>query len=365
MHMNLYILVIVIWVMGSCNQKNKTERIKPEVTDITELVYASVLIKPENYYFPQPTHSGIIQDIFVEEGEKIEKGQLLVRISTPADIENRVTNAKINLKEAKENFKGENNRLLNIELELKSLREQLALDSLNYQRQKKLWAQNIGKRIDFERYELAYKTTQNNYKNLLQKKTQTINELENQFKRASSQVKAEQTQLSEFTLEATIGGIVYSINKKEGEFISPQEHFAEVGSAENFVVEMDIDEEDITKIMLGDTVAISLNAYENEVFLALVSKVLPKKNETTQTFQVNSVFINQPPKLYNGLSGEANIMVGKREKAMVIPSEYLIPGNKVLTNEGEKTVKTGIKNMRFIEITSGIDTSTVLLKPKE
>lgn len=363
--MKKYILFIAFGVLVSCDQDGSKDTVKPRLTDITELVYASVVIKPEQYYFAQPTGTGIISGIFVEEGEEVEKGQLLASISASADLENRVTNAKINLKEAKENLKGEDNRLINIELELKSLREQLALDSLNYFRQKTLWESNIGKKMDLERYELAYTVTQNNYKNLLQKKAQTINELENQYQKASSQVNTELALLDEFSLQAAMSGIVYTLNKKEGDLITTQEYFAEIGSADNFVVEMDVDEEDIIKIALGDTVAITLNAYNKEVFLAQVSKVFPKKDEVTQTFRVESIFIQQPPKLYNGLSGEGNIKVGQRENTMVIPSEYLISGNKILTKGGERSVTTGVKNINFIEILSGIDTSTVLLKPQK
>jgi HlyD family secretion protein len=363
--MTKYILLFALGFLVSCQTKHKKESIQPKVTDITELVYASVIVKPELSYFPQPTRTGIIQEIFVQEGEKIEIGQLLVRISTSADINNRLTNAEINLNEAKENYLGKNNMLLNIELELKSLKDQLTLDSLKYYRQKKLWEQNIGKKMDLEQYELAYKVTQKKYEILKQKKAQTLNELESQYKKAISQEKSERTQLDDFILRSTISGMVYNINKKEGELISSQERFAEIGSADNFVVEMDIDEEDITKISIGDTVAITLNAYADEVFIALVSKVFPKKDEITQTFRVESIFINQPPKLYNGLSGEANIMVNKISKTIVIPSEYLMEGNKVVTNKGIQSVQTGVKNMKFVEIISGIDTSTILLKPKE
>lgn len=360
-----YIILSAFWLLVACNSKEKEDIVRPKITDVTESVYASVTIKPQYSYFPQPTRSGIIKKIYVEEGEKVKAGQLLVLISTSADIVSSVTNAEINLKEAKENYLGANNMIINIELELQSLREQMSSDSLKYQRQKKLWAQNIGKQIELEQAELAYKFTQNKYKILRQKKQQTLIELGNNYKRAISQSKAEHTLLKDFTLKSNMDGIVYSIIKKEGELISSQERFAEIGSNDIFIVEMDIDEEDVTKIETGDTVTITLDAYANEVYLAKVTTVFPKKNEITQTFRVECNFIEPPSKLYNGLSGEANIIVGRRKNALVIPAEYLMEGNKVLTKEGERSVKTGLKNMKFVEILSGLDTSTTILKPKE
>jgi multidrug efflux pump subunit AcrA (membrane-fusion protein) len=351
-------------ILLACNPSNKRESIKPALTDITESVYASVRLKPKHSYFPQPTRSGIIKEIFVEAGDSVTSGQLLVRISASADAKNTLTNAEVAFKEAEENYQGDNNLLLNMDLELNSLKDQLVKDSLNYHRQKKLWDQQIGKKSDLERYELTFENTKNQYAILQKKRAQTLLNLENQYTKTRSKLNAERSQMEEFTLRSNLSGIVFAIFKQEGELINSQEQFAEIGSANNFVIEMDIDE-DITKIEIGDTVAITLNAYANEVFLAQVTKVLPKKDETTQTFRVESSFLQPPPKLYNGLSGEASIIVDQRKNTMVIPSEYLGQGNKVLTEQGEKNVTIGVRNMDFVEILSGLDTSSLLLIPNE
>jgi multidrug efflux pump subunit AcrA (membrane-fusion protein) len=160
-------------------------------------------------------------------------------------------------------------------------------------------------------------------------------------------------------------GKVYTLNKEVGELISPQEKIAEIGSSNRFIIEMDIDEVDIAKISLGDSVAITLEAYPGEVFLAKTSRIVPRKDELTQTFRVESVFLDEIEKLYSGLSGEANIMVATRKNAMIVPSEYVIEGNKVITSDGEQEVKIGVTNMEFTEILSGIDTTTTLIKPEE
>jgi HlyD family secretion protein len=363
--MKIILYILTMGIMVSCASEDDKQHIKPEYHTITELVYASVVIKPEASYFPQTIRPGLIKEIFVKAGDKVTSGQILARISTPADVQNRLLNSEVNLKEAKENYLGEHNILLNIELELKSVQAQLTADSLQYIRTQKLWSQNIGTQTALEQSELAYRNTQNRKKILQQQKLQTQNSLAHTYTKALHQAQTDRTQLDEFILRAQADGIVYTVNKKEGEYISSQEKLAEIGSRQLFVVEMDIDEEDVTKIEIGDTVIITLNAYSNRIFRALVHTIFPKKDELTQTFRVESHFIEQPPTLYNGLSGEANILVNKKEKALIIPSEYLLRGNKVLTKKGEMQVTTGIKNMRFVEILSGLDTTDVLLNPSD
>ena len=363
--MKKYFSIISLFIFISCNQNNNNESSNPEIKDITELVYASVNIKPQNFYLAQSYRSGIIKEVFVEEGDLVSKGQILFQLYTPSDIKNKVNNSEINLKDAKEKYLGEHNLLKNINLEINSLKKQLQSDSINLDRQKTLYEEKVGTKNDLEKLELIYKVNQNKYELLQQQKEQTLNDLEHLYEKALSQVQSDQELLEDFALRSERDGIIYGINKKEGEFIGAQDYFAEIGSTNQFTIELDIDEEDITKINLNDSVFITLNSYKNEVFVALVSKVLPKKNEKTQTFKVECNFVKQPSKLYYGLSGEANIIVDKRENVLVIPSEYLIDDNKVLTNEGEINVTTGVKNMNYVEITSGIDASTTLLKPEE
>jgi multidrug efflux pump subunit AcrA (membrane-fusion protein) len=339
--------------------------VKPVLGDITESVYASVTIRPELSYFPQANRSGIIETLLVEEGDLVKKGQALLHITATADVGNRLRQAELNLSEARANYLGEDNMLLNLEKELVSLQEQLSLDSLNYKRQERLWNQGIGKRIDLDRAKLAYEAASNNVDILQKRYAQTRINLKNNYQKAQSLVRAERSQLGDYTVRSTMDGKVYTLNKEVGELISPQEKIAEIGSSNRFIIEMDIDEVDIAKISLGDSVAITLEAYPGEVFLAKTSRIVPRKDELTQTFRVESVFLDEIEKLYSGLSGEANIMVATRKNAMIVPSEYVIEGNKVITSDGEQEVKIGVTNMEFTEILSGIDTTTTLIKPEE
>lgn len=355
--------LLIVLIFASCSYQQKEESIKPSLGDITESVYASLTVRPNTTYYPQSSRSGIIEEIFIKEGEVVKKGDILFKLSVSADIDNRLTNAELNLQEAKSNYSGKNNLLRNIETELASVRQQLALDSTNLARQERLWKQNIGKKVDYDRASRTYQTTLSQLKVLEYTRSQTLTNLENNYKKARNLVKAEREQLADFQVVAKMDGKVYRIQKEIGELISPQEQFAEIGSAEDFVVEMDIDEVDITKIGIGDTVIISLEAYPNEVFTAQLSSIAPKKDELTQTFRVESQFLQKPPKLYHGLSGEANIVADRRENALIIPTAYLLTGNRVLTLDGEKEVKVGVKNMEYVEILAGIDTSTMVLKP--
>lgn len=360
----LYSTLFFAFIFCSCNVNKEHETTRAKLSSIVESVYASATVTPKESYLCRTTHSGIIEEIYIEEGQKVTKGQPLFRISNTPIVSNRIKNANINLDEAKSNYSGKNNLLDNIRIEIANLKEKIIIDSLNYTRKLKLWNQNIGSKNELEQSRLAFKNSNSQLKNLKNKYNHTKSDLRNKLIKAQNLVDAENNQLSEYQINSEIDGLIFKLFKNQGEYISPQENFAEIGNVNEYIVVMDIDETDIIKVNIGDTTIIQLEAYQENVFPAIVSRISEIKDDRTQTFSVECNFIDQPNQLYNGLSGEANIIVDKRKNVMTIPSEFLINKDRVLTSDGERQIKVGMRNLKFIEILEGIDTTLNLIKPE-
>ncbi len=360
--MRPYYLSLLILLFG-CNSKQNSDTITPKLNDITESVYASATVTPKNSYFCRSSIPGVIQKVFIKEGMRVSKGDPLFKITPNTSIENKLRNAQISLDEAKENYSGKNNILLNLELELHTLREKNKVDSINYGRLKRLWNQEIGTKNELENALLTYQSSSNQINSLLHQYSQTKINLKNQLQKAKNIVESERSQLDDFQIKSEMDGKVFAIHKQVGDLIHSQEIFAEIGSAENYIIDMYIDEVDISKINVGDTAIIHLDAYPNKVFKCLLSYISDKKDKNTQTFHVEGHFLEYPSKLYNGLSGEVNIVVSKKKNVLTIPSEYLIGENKVKTVDKIIDVELGVKNLRFVEIKNGLDTTTHIIKP--
>ncbi len=355
-----FTLTLMTLITAACTQTPET--IKPTISDLTESVYASVSIQPEDLYFAYTTTSGILESVYIEEGDSVVAGQAIAKITTTNPRLN-IENANLNVELARENYLGQSNQLTTITNEMEQVTEQLLLDSINYHRQKKLWRQNIGSKSTLENLELKYELGQKKLVGLKKRYRQAEIELDNQLKRSQNALKRAQSDLSDYIIKAKIDGQVYNLLKNEGELIHPQEPLAAIGKRKDFIIEMQIDEIDISKITLGQQTLISLDAYPGEVFEGRISKIYPQKENRTQTFKVEGEFTQAPKILYAGLSGEANIVYAQRSNVISIPRNYLINNELVKTTEGEQKVKLGISTMDRIEIISGIDTSTQILKP--
>lgn len=124
-----------------------------------------------------------------------------------------------------------------------------------------------------------------------------------------------------------------------------------------------VDEKDIVRVLPGQEVVIALDAYGKKTFHAKITRILPEKNERNQSFLVEAEFNDPPERLYAGLAGEANIITAQKNNALTIPSAYLLNDSLVRTKDGLIKVETGMRSLDRVEILSGIDENTELLKP--
>ncbi|MCB0701178.1 MAG: efflux RND transporter periplasmic adaptor subunit [Ignavibacteriae bacterium] len=360
MKRNIVFVILLIFLI-SCGKKE--ESTTPEIQTLTESVYASVTVQPEELYDVYASASGIISNIYFREGDTIAEGEILAKVTSDLSKLNK-EQAQLNLKLAEAKYKGDDNVLDRLEKELEANQEQLTQDSINYERQKRLIEKGVGAKVDLETKKLKFDLSKKQLSILKKQYKQTEDELRNNYKQSTNAVEIALANLSDFSIRSKINGKIYSLLKEEGELITQQTPIAKIGYSNSFIIEMRIDEVDIASVSLNQNVVISLDAYKGKSFKAKITKIYPEKDERTQTFKVEAKFINPPDALYAGLSGEANIVVSQKDNVMTIPLEYLTEDGKVITEDGEIEVRTGMRNIERVEIESPkIDENTKIIKP--
>lgn len=346
----------------SCNENR--EKLLPSKVTITESVYTSVTIQPDSLYQVYAAVGGILDKNFVEEGDSVAKGTSIAQIINNTPKLNS-ENAQLNLQLARENYSGSNTVLMALNDEIKAAELQYKNDSVNFCRQENLWEQNIGSKIEYENRKLAYELSSNNLRLLKSNFERTKTELKTKLKQAENNYETSLITTQDFNVQSKINGTVYALYKNQGEIINTMEPIAAIGSTNDFIIEMLVDEVDIVKLKIGQTALITLDAYGSKVYSAIINKIYPRKDERSQTFKIEAIFSEPPEVLYPGLAGEGNIIISQKENAITIPKEYLIDDNKVLTEEGIIEIVTGIQDLERIEVRSGLDAETYILKPEE
>lgn len=345
----------------SCGKKK--EFIKASYKPITISVYASGIIKSGDQYQAYGSDNGILEKILVSEGDSIARGDVLFQINNRMSRLNS-DNAKLALELSRENSSQRSSKIKDIEMQVTQAKDKLNLDSTLYERQKKLWEQNVGTKVEFEQKELAFKNSKSNYLSAKARLELAKLQVDTEYKQAQNNLKISQEREGNFLVRSEIDGVVYNILKEKGEFVTSQTPLAIIGRRNSFYIELQVDEYDIVKIAKEQEVFITMDSYKNQVFKAKVSKVYPIMDEKTRTFRVDAVFTEAPKTLYPNLTVEANILLDKKERALVLPRNYVLNDSIVKTVDDEqKRVKTGLMNYDYVEIISGIDSSTQLVKP--
>lgn len=344
----LYMSLLLL--LTACGSDPETT--KPVLQDISESVYASGTLKSKDQYQIYPLVSGLIQEVLLDDGDPVKKGQLIMRIDNRTQELNR-ENAELT---ANYNSVEYNQNKLNDAREaIQTSREKLRIDSLSYARSLTLYSQNATPKAELEQRQLAYENSRLALQNANTRYSDLKRQLDLNSRQANNNLAITSKTASDFLITSDIDGKVYSILKDKGELVSPQTPVAVVGSANLFILEMQVDEYDIAKINLGQKVLVTMDIYKGRVFEAKVTKINPIMNERSKTFVVEAMFTKAPEKLFPNISFESSIVLRTRQNALVIPKRFLLPGDYVKRADGTKVkVKVGLRDYEFVEITSGL-----------
>lgn len=358
--MRIVIILGSLFMIVACNSKEKA--IYPKVGTITTSIYASAIVQPDSAYMVYSNVGGILEVCHIEEGDVVTPETSLFKVTNSTSRSN-AQNASLQLALSKERYSGGSSILQSLRVSINAAALVVTNDSINYDRQSRLWKGKIGSKVEYESRKLKYEQSLAHYNMLKNEYKLKEKELKSLIQQAHNAYTAAVSQDADFTIRSKIYGKVYDVSINPGEIITPQKGLAYLGSASSFIVEMLIDEVDIIQVTLDQQVLVALEAYPEQVFIARVSKIYPQKDLRNQTFKVEARFVNSPQKLYAGLSGEANIITKVKDSALVIPISYLAGRNQVKTATGLVAVTTGLKSIDSVEIIGGIKAKTPLYKP--
>jgi multidrug efflux pump subunit AcrA (membrane-fusion protein) len=354
-----YLLVLLVLLTAGCRKKQ--EQTSPVLQNISESVYASGVVKSKNQYQVFSKVTGIVDQLYVKEGDLVKKGQPIMKIFNQTA---RLTTENTALLVENNAIKANSDRLNDLKINIDLASKKLQNDSLLLVRQRNLWSQQIGTKVDLEQRELTFANSKTNYQSAILK----YRELQRQIAFAAAQsqknLAINQTQEAEYIIRSEYTGRLYSLQKEKGEMVNPQTAIALIGNADQFGLELQVDEDDIIQVKAGQKVLVTLDSYKTEVFEAVVDEINPLMNEKTRTFTVNASFVKKPAILYPNLTVESNIILRTKTNVLTIPRNYLVEDSYILNEKNEKIkVQVGLKDYQKVEITTGLKVQDIIIKP--
>lgn len=349
----------LLWLLSSCG--SKLEKTHPLLENISESVYASGIIKSRDQYQVFSTVNGVVSELRVSEGDLVKKGDVLMSI--------RNETSRLNVESAKQtaahaNVQANTNKLKEARVSMELAHRKVEDDSLLWVRQRNLRAQQVGTQVELEQRELAYQNAITNYEVARLNYAELARDLAFSAEQSNINLKISQSLVNDYLIRAEADGKVYKVLKERGELATIGSTLFVMGAADDFLIELNVDEYDIARIRVEQQVIVTMDSYKGQTFEARVEKVEPLMIKESRSFIVNASFSNRPETLYPNLSAEANIVIRTRKNALTIPRSYLIDDSLVMVGKDKtRKVVIGIKDYRKAEVLRGLSESDMIYKP--
>jgi HlyD family secretion protein len=353
---------------------------KVTLVDIVETVSATGKIQPEVEVILSSEVSGEIIELPIVEGQQVKKGDLLVRVNPD------IYQSNLNRSQAS---------LQNVRAGLSQADASLKEAQASYDRNKQLFEKGIISKADWDRavssYEIAQANKQSAYYSV-QSASATVNEARDNLNRTA--------------IYAPMSGTISKLDVELGERVVGTQQMAgteimRVANLSNMEVEVDVNENDIVKVQIGDSTIVEVDAYLKKEFKGVVTEIANSAASTLTADQVTNFRVKVriveesykdltegKPDYYSpfrpGMTATVDIITNKREKTVAVPISAIViktdtssvkkEKSKEVSDEkvdeepekfecvfvndnGEaklKVVKSGIQDDSNIEIISGL-----------
>jgi HlyD family secretion protein len=310
----------------------------PEITNIIKKTVATGSVEPRKEIEIKPQVSGIIDELYVEAGTMVKKGDVLARVNIIPDMvnlnmaESRVNRSKLSFEDAK----------------------------INFDRQTSLFEKDVISREEYQKAQLAYNSAR-----------EEVESSENNLDLIRKGVTKSSAKTTNTLIRSTIEGMVLDVPIKVGFSVIQANNFnagttiAVVADMNDMIFIGKVDETEVGKIKEGMNIELTIGAIDNEKFNAVLKYIAPKgkiENGAIQ-FEIKAdLLLKKDQFIRSGYSANANIVLDRRDSVLTIP-EGMLKFEKdsafVEIEKGEQKfekrfVKTGISDGINIEITEGL-----------
>lgn len=328
------ILVIALVVakkkgMLGAEDKTKVSTEKVERRSIIESITASGKIQPEKEIIIAPDASGEIKGLYINEGDSVTEGQLLLKIN-PDIYLSTLDKVKASLNSSKANYANSKARLAQAEA------QKIKAES-DFRRSKTLHGQAVISDAEFE----AAKTQNDVASAEVDAAKENVEAAKYAVNNTEAALKEAEDNLTKTSVFSPIDGTVSSLSKEVGERVSGASQFSQgtevlrIANLNNMEAVVNVSENDIVRVHLNDTALIEVDAYLGRKFKGLVSQIANSANSTgAGTDQVTNftVKIRMLPKSYKDLLDKQNPNLSPFRPGMSASVEILTTyENNVLT----------------------------------
>jgi HlyD family secretion protein len=318
----LIVLLIILSKAGAFGKDEglKVTAEKVQKRTITEIVNASGKIYPEDEVKVSPDISGVITELTVQEGDTVKRGQLLARIDP--DVYNiQRSQAASGVAQSQAQVSSVQAQVSNAQAALDALDAQMEQAQKAYDRSKKLFDDKVISRSEMDAAETTLRSAKANYnaaKEGIRSTQANVQSARANVQTAQASLQKANKDLSRTAIVAPRDGVVSLLNVKMGESVSGNSftvgtEILRIADMSKIEIRVDVGENDIPKVKLGDSALVEVDAYSDRKFKGIVTQIASSNNgaaaqsalsNTTNDVTQYKVYIRILPESYADLLGK-------------------------------------------------------------
>jgi HlyD family secretion protein len=334
----LFVVTIVFLYNKSKSKPVVFQTATPITTNIIKKTVATGSVIPRKEVEIKPQVSGIVEEVYVEAGNKVKAGDIIAKVRIIPDLVN-LNNAESRLDRAK-----------------------IALDQakLDFDRKQKLYQQEVISLSEFQQADIAYKNAR-----------QEVDAAESNLELIREGVNKKSGKVTNTLIRTTINGMVLDVPVKAGSSVIETNNFnagttiASIADVGDMIFQGKLDETEVGKIRPGMNLLLTIGAIEKDTFSATLKYIAPKgvlENGAVQ-FEIKAdVLLKESQFIRSGYSANADIVLQRVDHVMAIKESLLqFEGDSayVEIETGpqkfeKKLIRTGLSDGINIQILSGL-----------
>jgi len=346
----VFLLWLIAYFSGLTKGKDVIEVTLGEVkkVKIIETVSASGTIQPEAEVKISPDVSGEIVDVMVEEGDSVIAGQMLLRIR-PDNFQAAVQNSQAGVNTSRANYAQTQSRY-------EQAVAQLLRSKADFERNKELFDQDVISEADFQQFETNFRVAQKE----VEAATQQMEASKFTIQSAQATLNQNLDVLSRTEIYAPVSGTVSKLDVEQGEKVVGTAQMAGtemliIANLNNMEVRVNVNENDIVRVKLGQEVNIEVDAYGERKFKGIVTKIANTANtkiseDAITEFEVRIRILNESYKdlikkkgslspFRPGMTASVEIITNTKENVTSVPLASVTtrkPDSEQADEEGRK-----------------------------
>jgi RND family efflux transporter MFP subunit len=186
--------------------------------------------------------------------------------------------------------------------------------------------------------------------------TQAFERISMDLRQIQGQLSVQLEKLADYIIVAPMDGVVLRRDGEIGEIAETGQILFRVGVPKPLHVVAEVNEEDIPRVAVGQTVLLRTDAFAGRRLEGKVYEITPMGDAVAKTYRIRISLPEDTP-LHVGMSVEANVVTREKQNALLIPADA-VQGQQVLVLDGNRVrrrqVETGIRGTRNVEIVSGL-----------